>query len=122
MNVIDAGSLYTTLALWVLAAIALAVGATYFLRPATRRLYAGGPRRYLLALIVQAAGFMAPIPLTLVLLLGQPIPPGVDVVIAVATGALVIFILRMLPVTGPLLRDLHRARVDAAMERLGPKS
>ena len=53
---------------------------------------------------------------------GRPIMPGLDVIIAVAAGVAVIFGLRMLPVTGPLLKDLHRARVEAVMERLGPRS
>lgn len=122
MNIIDGGPLLATLALWVLVAIALAVAATYFLRPRTRALYPGGPRRYLAAVTVQAAGFMAPIPVVLVLLLGRPIPAGLDVIIAVAVGLGVVIVLRMLPVTGPMLRDLHRARVEAAIQRLGPKT
>jgi hypothetical protein len=121
MNVIDGGSLLATLALWVAAAIAIAVAATYFLRPRTRRLYPGGNRRYLMALIVQAAGFMIPIPFVLILLLGQPLMPGLDVILAVCAGIAVVFGLRALPVTGPLLKDLHRARVEAVMERLGPR-
>jgi hypothetical protein len=119
MNVIG-DSFFFTIALWVIAAIAIAVAGTYFLRPRTRRLYPGGNRRYLAALIVQAAGFMLPIPVVLVLLLGR-LPAGFDVIIAVAVGVAVIFGLRMLPVTGPLLRDLHRARVEAVMERLGQR-
>lgn len=121
MNVIDGGSLLATLALWVAAAVAIAVAATYFLRPRTRRLYPGGNRRYLMALIVQAAGFMIPIPFVLILLLGQPLMPGLDVILAVCAGIAVVFGLRALPVTGPLLKDLHRARVEAVMERLGPR-
>jgi hypothetical protein len=62
------------------------------------------------------------VPIVLVLLLGRPIPQGLDVVLAVLAGILVIFVLRALPVTGPLLKDLHRARVDAAMQRLERKS
>jgi hypothetical protein len=122
MNVIDGWSLLATIALWVLVAVALAVAATYFLRPRTRALYPGGNRRYLAALIVQAAGFMIPIPVVLILLIGRPIiMPGLDVIIAVAVGVSVIFVLRTLPLTGPLLKDLHRARVEAVMERLGPR-
>jgi hypothetical protein len=121
MNVIDGGSLLAQIALWVVIAIAIAVAVTYFARPRTRALYPGGNRRYLTALIVQAAGFMIPIPVVLILLLGQPIVPGLDVIIAVAVGVGVIFLLRMLPVTGPLLKDLHRARVEAVMQRLGPR-
>lgn len=121
MNVIDGPSLLLQVALWVIVAIALAVAATYFLRPRTRALYPGGNKRYLAALIVQAAGFMAPIPIVLLLLLGQPITPGLDVILAVAAGIGVVSLLRFLPVTGPLLKDLHRARVEAVMQRLGPK-
>lgn len=121
MNVIDGGSLLGTLALWVIAAIALAVAGTYFLRPRTRALYPGGARRYLIAIIIQAVGFMLPIPFVLIMLLGQRMPPGLDVVIAVVVGLGVVFVLRSLPVTGPMLKDLHRARVEAAIERLGPK-
>ena len=121
MNVITPASLFGTILLWLVIAIALVVTGGYFLRPRTRALYPGGPRRYLMALIVQAAGFMTPVPIVLVALLGQPIPPGLDVVLAVAAGVLVIFGLRALPTTGPLLKDLHRARVEAVMRRLGPK-
>jgi len=121
MNVINGGALVGTILLWLAGAIALAVGFSYFLRPRTRALYPGGPRRYLLALIVQAVGFMAPIPVVLVVLLGQPIPPGADVVLAVVAGIAVLFGLRAAPVTGPLLKDLHKARVEAAIQRLEPK-
>jgi hypothetical protein len=122
VNVIDAGSLLAQVALWVGAAIALAVAGTYFLRPRTRALYPGGAGRYLAATTVQAAGFMIPIPVVLVLLLSAPIMPGLDVVIAVAAGVAVVLGLRYAPVTGPLLKDLHRARVEAAIQRLGPTS
>ena len=122
MNVISAGSLLGTILLWLIIAIAIVVTVSYFVRPRTRALYPGGPRRYLLALIVQAAGFMTPVPVVLVALLGQPIPPGLDVILAVAAGVLVIFGLRALPATGPLLKDLHRARVEAAIARLERKS
>jgi hypothetical protein len=121
MNVISAGSLYVTLLLWVVVAIAIAVSLSYFFRPRTRRLYPGGNRRYLLALTVQASGFILPIPFVLIMLLGRPIMPGLDVIIAVGVGVAVVFALRALPVTGPLLKDLHRARVEAVMERLGPR-
>lgn len=119
MNVIG-DSFLLTIALWVFVAIAIAVAGTYFLRPRTRRLYPGGDGRYLAALIVQATGFMLPIPIVLLLLLGR-MPAGYDVIIAVVVGVAVIFGLRMLPVTGPLLKDLHRARLEAVMERLGPR-
>lgn len=120
MNVIDGWSLLATIALWVVVAIAIAVAGTYFLRPRTRALYPGGNGRYLRALIVQAAGFMIPIPVVLILLIGL-MPAGFDVITAVAVGVGVIFVLRMLPVTGPLLKDLHRARVEAVLQRLGPR-
>jgi hypothetical protein len=120
MNVIDGWSLLAQIALWVVIAIALAVAFTYFSRPRTRALYPGGNRRYVTALTVQAAGFMIPIPVVIILLLGR-LPAGFDVMIAVAVGIGVIFLLRALPVTGSLLKDLHRARVEAVMERLGPR-
>jgi len=122
VNVIGEGPLLLTIAMWVAVAIALAVAFSYFMRPRTRALYPGGPGRYLAAITVQAAGFMAPIPIVLIALIGQPIPAGLDVVLAVAVGLGVVFALRAAPVTGPLLKDLHRARVEAAMERLGRKS
>lgn len=120
MNVIDGPSLLLQLVFWIACAVALAVAFTYFTRPRTRALYPGGNRRYLIALIVQAAGFMIPIPFVILLLLGR-LPGGFDVIIAVAVGVAVIFALRALPVTGPLLKDLHRARVEAVMQRLGPR-
>jgi hypothetical protein len=121
MNVVNGGALLATILLWLAGAIALAVAFSYFLRPRTRAAYPGGSRRYLLALIVQAVGFMAPIPVVLLLLLGRPIPPGADVVLAVLAGLAVLFGLRAAPVTGPLLKDLHKARVEAAIQRLEPK-
>lgn len=119
MNVITAESLLLQMGLWVLIAIALAVAATFFLRPKVRARYPGGDKRYLAALIIQAAGFMIPIPVVLIFLLGAPIWPMVDVVLAVAAGVLVVLVLRMLPVTGPLLRDLARTRLELALERMG---
>lgn len=119
MNVIG-GSIIVTLAIWVIAAIAIVVAMSYFLRPRTRALYPGGNRRYLMALIIQSAGFMLPIPFVLIMLLGRPIPEYFDIVIAVAAGLAVIFGLRMLPVVGPMLKDLQRARIQAVAERLGP--
>jgi hypothetical protein len=106
---------------WVVIAIAIAVAVSYFTRPRVRALYPGGPRRYLLALTVQAAAFMAPIPFVLLLLMGRTISPWLDVVIAVAVGVALVLLLRMLRVVGPLLKDLFRARVHAAMERMGPR-
>ena len=119
MNVISAQSLLMQMSLWVLIAIALAVTATYFLRPRVRERFPGGNGRYLTALIIQAAGFMIPIPVVLVFLLGAPIWPGVDVALAVLAGVAVVAILRFLPVTGPLLRDLARTRLEIALERMG---
>ena len=122
MNVINGASLLTQLVLWLVIAIALAVAFSYFTRPRTRAAYPGGQGRYLTALLIQAAGFMIPIPIVLVLLLGRPIPPGLDVILAVLGGLLVVTALRAAPITGPMLKDLHRARLEAAMQRLGPKS
>jgi hypothetical protein len=53
--------------------------------------------------------------------MGRTISPWLDVVIAVAVGVALVLLLRMLPVVGPLLKDLFRARVQAAMERMGPR-
>ena len=117
MNVVSAQTLLLQMSLWVLIAIALAVAATYFLRPKVRDRYPGGKKRYLLALVVQAAGFMAPIPVVLLLLISAPIWPGFDVVLAVAAGVAVVALLRILPGTGPLLRDLARTRLEIALER-----
>lgn len=119
MNAIGAQSLLMQMSLWVFIAIALAVAATYFMRPKVRARFPGGPRRYLIALIVQAAGFMIPIPVVLLLLVGAPIWPGVDVVLAVAAGVGAVAILRLAPVTGPFLRDLARTRLEIALERIG---
>ncbi len=121
MNVLDGGSVLTQLALWVAGAIVLVVAGSYFLRPRTRALYPGGSQRYLVALIVQSVAFMAPIPIMLILLLGQPIPEAFHIIIAVSVGFGLLILLRSLPVTGPLLKDLHRARLDAAMQRLERK-
>lgn len=117
MNVVSVQTLLLQMSLWVLIAIALAVAATYFLRPKVRDRYPGGKQRYLMALIVQAAGFMAPIPVVLLLLISAPIWPGFDVVLAVAAGVAVVALLRILPGTGSLLRDLARTRLEIALER-----
>jgi len=121
MNVISAQSLLVQMSLWVVIAIALAVAATYFLRPKVRARYPGGSGRYLTALIIQASGFMIPIPIVLVFLLGAPIWPGIDVILAVVAGIVAVVILRVAPVTGPLLRDLARTRLEIALERMGGK-
>lgn len=121
MNIVQSENIFLSLAIWVGAAIVLAVTLSYVLRPRTRALYPGGSRRYLSALTIQAVGFMLPIPIVLVLLLGAPIPAGMDVIVAVCAGLAVVYILRSIPLTGPLLKDLHRARVEAAMQRLERK-
>lgn len=121
MNVISAQSLLAQMILWVVIAIALAVAATYFLRPKVRARYPGGNGRYLTALIIQAAGFMIPIPIVLIFLLGAPIWPGLDIILAVVAGVVAVVLLRVLPVTGPLLRDLARTRLEIALERMGGK-
>ncbi len=118
MNVISAESLLMQMGLWVLIAIALAVAGTYFLRPKVRERFPGGKGRYLAALIIQASGFMIPIPIVLIYLLGAPIWPMLDVVLAVAAGVVMVVILRFLPVTGPLLRDLAKVRLELALERV----
>lgn len=115
-------ALILPMAMWVGVALIAGVAAAYFLRPRVRAHYPGGAKRYLTALFVQAAGFMVPIPVVLFLLLGAPIPQGLDVVIAVAVGFGVILIMKASPVTGPLLKDLRRARIEAMVERLGPRT
>lgn len=118
MNVIDGAALFYNMAMFIAVAIALAVTFTYLLRgAAVRDRFPGGAKRYLAALIVQAAGFMIPIPVVLVLLIGPPIPEWLDVVLAVAAGVLTLAVLRYAPVTGPLLRDLHELRMQLALER-----
>ena len=121
MNVVSAESLLVQMGVWVVAAIGLAVATSYFLRPKVRDRYPGGKGRYLTALTIQAAGFMIPIPFVLIYLLGAPIPAMFDVFIAVAAGILVVVLLRFVPVTGPLLRDLARTRLELALERMGAK-
>ncbi len=115
-------SFYATLAMWVGFSIAIAATLTYLLRPRTRARYPGGKRRYLLAVIVQAAGFMIPIPFVLIALIGQPIFPGLDVLLAAGAGVLSLVALRFLPFTGPLLADLQRTRLEVALERQRPYS
>lgn len=119
MNVVFAQSLLVQMGLWVAGAIVLAVASTYFLRPKVRDRYPGGKGRYLTALTLQAAGFMVPIPFVLIYLLGAPIPAMFDVFIAVVAGVVVVVVLRFLPITGPLLRDLARTRLELALERMG---
>jgi hypothetical protein len=123
MNVVEqTANLWLSLALWVAVAIALAVAFSYFWRKRVRELFEGGAQRYLLALVVQATAFMAPIPLVLLTLMRWSLPPGLDVLLAVCAGIAMVIVLRMLPVTGPLLRELQRARVEAVRERRAAKS
>jgi len=117
MNVVDGGALFLNFIVWVGVAIALAVGFTYLLRPQARERFPGGAQRYVGALIVQSAAFMIPIPVALFLLIGVPLPTGVDVLIAVTAGVVVLAALHYLPLTGPLLRDLRKARLDESLER-----
>jgi hypothetical protein len=121
VNVISAQSLLVQMSLWVAIAIALAVAATYFFNSKVRARYPGGARRYLTALTIQAAGFMIPIPFVLIFLLGAPLYPGLDIILAVLAGVVTVVILRVLPVTGPLLRDLARTRLELALEKMGGK-
>ena len=118
----SAGEFYATIAFWGAGAIALAVAVLYFLRPRTRAHYPGGAGRYLLAITVQMAALLAPIPLVLLVLLQSPLSQELQVVFAVLVGIGVYFALRTAPGTGPLLKDLHRARVQAAADRLGPRT
>jgi hypothetical protein len=121
VNITDAESLHAAIAFCVGGAIALAVAAMYFLRPRTRAHYSGGSGRYLLAVTVQVTALLLPLPLVLLLLLGSPIAPELHVIIAVLVGLAVVFGLRFAPITGPLLSDLHKARVAAMVERLGAR-
>jgi len=114
-------SLFLPMAMWLVLAIAVVVLGSYFLSPRVRAQFPGGARRYLIALLVQATGFMAPIPIVLVMLLGAPLPRGADVAIAVGVGFGVLLLLRASPLTGPLLKDLRRARIEATIGRLGPR-
>lgn len=118
----SAGGFYMTAALFVVGAIALAIAVMYFLMPRTRGHYPGGQGRYLLAVSVQMFALLAPIPLVLLFLLGSPLPQEAQVVTAVVVGGLVLFGLRFAPGTGPLLKDLHKARVAAMADRLGPRT
>jgi hypothetical protein len=120
MNVIDASSFYTTIGLFVGGATALAIAAMYFLRPRTRAHYPGGAGRYLLAITIQMVALLLPIPIVLLFLLTSPMPQELQVITAVVVGIGVFFALRFAPVTGPLLKDLHKARVEAMVDRLGP--
>lgn len=109
--------LLTNMAMFVVVAIALSVTFSYISRPSIRARFPGGAGRYVVALVVQAAGFMIPIPVGLVLLFGRPIPAGVDVALAVAAGVAVLALLHFAPLTGPLLKDLRRTRMEAALAR-----
>lgn len=118
MNVIDGASMLSFLLTVIAIAIAAAVAASYFFRPKTRAHFKGGNGRYLLALVTQAAAFITPIPVVWLLLIGQPIPAGIDVIIGVACGVALVMLLRHAPFTGPLLKDLARARLEVALERV----
>lgn len=123
MSVVEtAGPLWLSLTLWVVVAITGAVAFSYFWRKRVRELYEGGSRRYLLALIIQATGFMAPIGPVLLALQRWAMPPGLDILIALCVGFAVVVALRMAPVTGPMLKDLYSARIAAAMERRDARS
>lgn len=122
MRVISPGDLYFELAVWIVIAIAGVVAATYFLRPRVRARYPGGSKRYVLALLLQSAAFMIPIPVVMVALIGSPVPAGLDVVLAITAGVLFVVALRFAPFTGPLLADLHRARIAEAQDRVGVRS
>jgi hypothetical protein len=118
MNVIDGASMW----MFILTAVAMAVGAavvaSFIFRPKTRARFQGGNGRYLAAVFIQAAAFITPIPVVWLLLIGRPIPAGVDVLLGVATGVALVTLLRYAPVTGPLLKELARARLEVALERV----
>lgn len=122
MNVIDASSFYATIGFFVGGAIALAIAVMYFLRPRTRAHYPGGAGRYLLAITIQMVALLLPIPIVLLFLLTSPMRQELQVITAVVVGIGVFFGLRFAPVTGPLLKDLHKARVEAMVDRLGPRT
>ena len=117
----DAGSFYGTIGLVVAGAIVLAIAVMYFLRPRTRAHYPGGSGRYLLAITVQVVALLLPIPIVLLFLLTSPMPQELQVITAVVVGIAVFFGARFAPGTGPLLSDLHKARVEAMVDRLGPR-
>ena len=118
----DAASFYAAVGLVAAGAIVLAVAVMYFLRPRTRAHYPGGNGRYLLAITVQMIALLLPIPIVLMFLLTSPMAQELQVITAVVVGIAVLFGLRFAPVTGPLLKDLHKARVEAMVERLGRRS
>ena len=118
----SAAEFYLTIGLWGAGAIALAVAVLYFLRPRTRAHFPGGARRYLLAVSVQMAALLGPIPIVLLVLLQSPLQQELQVIAAVMVGLGVYFVVRAAPGTGPLLKDLHRARVQAAADRFGPRT
>ncbi len=120
MNVLFEQALLVQMAICVIMAIALAVTATYFLRPKVRARFPGGNGRYLTALVIQASAFMIPIPIVLILAWGR-MWPGLDVLLSVAAGVVVVSLLRFLPVAGLLLRDLARTRLEIALERMGER-
>jgi hypothetical protein len=49
-------------------------------------------------------------------------PQELQIITAVVVGIAVLLGLRFAPVTGPLLKDLHKARVEAMIDRLGPRA
>lgn len=118
----DAASFYAVIGLFTAGAVVLAIAVMYFFRPRTRSHYPGGTSRYLLAITVQIVALLAPIPIVLMLLLTSPMPQELQVITAVVVGIGVLFGLRFAPVTGPLLQDLHKARVEAMVDRLGRRS
>jgi hypothetical protein len=122
MTINDAASFYTVIGLFMAGAIVLAIAVMYYLRPRTRAHYPGGPGRYLLAITVQLVALLAPIPLVLMFLLASPMPQELQIITAVVVGIAVLLGLRFAPVTGPLLKDLHKARVEAMIDRLGPRA
>ncbi len=121
MNVIDGASLFATLAMISVATVLFIVTLTYFLRPKVRAHFPGGTGRYLLALTLQATALILPVPFVVLAVMGF-VPAGLDVLLGFVAGYTLVLLLRHLPLTGPLLTDLARARLQSALETHPPKS
>lgn len=121
MNVINTGPLYLFLLLMAAGAVAIVTTLNFLVSRKTRARYPGGAKRYALALVVQATAFILPLPFVTLWLMGR-VPPGLDVILAFVAGVAAIYLVRLLPVVGPLLKDLARARLEVALERHAPFS
>jgi hypothetical protein len=116
----------------VAGAIALVV-VLGLLRKSVPQRFPGGPGRYALALIVQASAFIVPVPIVALSLVpggpfGPPVfapitaPYGTHILAGLAVGYGFVLLLRALPGSGPLMSDLARARLEAALARTPPYS